>query len=76
MKKSFAVTPDKACNASFVAGPSKGKKTSIIHSARPTVPPVAITILIRKVFYIVIFRKVGTDVQTTRAVTVGRPRES
>ena len=40
---------------------------SMIHSARPTVPPVVITILAWKLFCLARFWKVGTDVQTTRA---------
>ena len=47
----------------------------MIHSARPTAQPVAITILTRKLFCFARFWKVGTDVRTTCekiVITTGR----
>ena len=49
------------------------------HSARPTVQPVAITILTWSLFCFAIFWKVGTDVQTPRVklvITTFRDYES
>ena len=46
--------------------------SSMIHVARPTIPPVAITILAWSLFCFARFWKICTDVRTKKVITTGR----